>query len=141
MSLDSPAISSHATPFPAYGLVQIGCTGELKKLGIEFSKSATSDALRRNGLPPAPEHGGPTWRQFLGRQAGALLCPPVHEEDLDVLTRRGPSEAPRATPRERADSPGATLSRKGILPLALRSKRLGKGVPWPELGRIQLRRR
>jgi putative transposase len=37
--------------------------GELKKLGIELSKSCIADIQRRNGLPPAPERDGLTWRE------------------------------------------------------------------------------
>lgn len=48
--------------------------GESKKLGVKLSKSVISDVLRRNGLPPAPERGGLTWRQFLAREADVLLC-------------------------------------------------------------------
>lgn len=46
---------------------------ELKKLGITLSKSCIADILRRNGLPPAPERGGLTWREFLERHAEVLL--------------------------------------------------------------------
>ena len=37
----------------------------LKKLGIEISKTSVSNILRRNGLPPSPDHKGLTWREFL----------------------------------------------------------------------------
>ena len=48
--------------------------GELAKLGITISKSCVADILRRNGLPPSPERGGLTWREFLSRHADVTLC-------------------------------------------------------------------
>ena len=56
--------------------------GELKKLGVKLSKSAISDVLRRNGLPPAPERGGLTWREFLARQADVLLCADLFTKEI-----------------------------------------------------------
>ena len=40
--------------------------GQLKKLGTTLWKSCIAAILRHNGLPPAPERGGLTWREFLG---------------------------------------------------------------------------
>jgi len=54
--------------------------GELKKLGIEISKTSVANILRRNGLPPSPDHKGLTWRQFLSRHAEVFLC-------ADLLTK------------------------------------------------------
>jgi len=48
--------------------------GELAKLDVVISKSCVADILRRNGLPPSPERGGLTWREFLSRHADVLLC-------------------------------------------------------------------
>jgi putative transposase len=48
--------------------------GELKKLGIEISKTTMANILRRNGLPPSPERGGLTWREFLSRHADVFVC-------------------------------------------------------------------
>jgi len=48
--------------------------GELAKLGITISKSCVADILRRHGLPPSPERGGLTWREFLSRHADVMLC-------------------------------------------------------------------
>ncbi|HUT56410.1 MAG TPA: integrase core domain-containing protein, partial [Phycisphaerae bacterium] len=56
--------------------------GELKKLGIEVSKSCISDILRRNGLPPSPERKGLTWREFLARQADVLLCADLFTKEI-----------------------------------------------------------
>jgi transposase InsO family protein len=44
--------------------------GELKKLGIEISKTT----------PPSPDHQGLTWREFLSRHADVFLC-------ADLLTK------------------------------------------------------
>jgi len=44
--------------------------------------SAISDVLRRNSLPPAPERGGLTWRQFLARQADVLLCADLFTKEI-----------------------------------------------------------
>ena len=44
-----------------YGKLQ----GELGKLGHQVSRSAIKRILRRQGLPPAPERGTSTWRDFL----------------------------------------------------------------------------
>jgi transposase len=54
--------------------------GELKKPGIQLSKSCIADILRRNDLPPSPERRGLTWREFLARHADVLLC-------ADLFTR------------------------------------------------------
>jgi len=57
-------------------------SGELKKLGIKLSKSCVSDILRRNGLPPAPERGGLTWREFLAQEADVLLCADLFTKEI-----------------------------------------------------------
>jgi len=57
-------------------------SGELKKLGIELSKSCISDILRRNGLPPSPERKGLTWREFLARHADVLLCADLFTKEI-----------------------------------------------------------
>jgi len=54
--------------------------GELKKLGIEISKTSVANILRRNGLPPSPDRKGLTWREFLSRHAEVFLC-------ADLLTK------------------------------------------------------
>ena len=60
---------------------QRGCkriSGELKKLGIRISETCVAGIPRRNGLPPSPERGGLSWREFLSRHAGVrpLKTPP-----------------------------------------------------------------
>jgi len=62
-------------------------SGELKKLGISISKSCIADILRRNGLPPAPERKGLTWREFLARHKDVLLCADLFTKE--VWTLRG----------------------------------------------------
>ncbi len=53
-----------------YGKLQ----GELGKLGHQVSRSAIKRILRRHGLPPAPERGTSTWRDFLGHYREYRLC-------------------------------------------------------------------
>jgi len=48
--------------------------GELKKLGIEISKTTVANLLRRNGLPSSPDRPGLTWREFLSRHADVFVC-------------------------------------------------------------------
>jgi len=56
--------------------------GELRKLGIEISKTCVPDILRRNGLPPAPERNGLSWREFLARHADVLLCADLFTQEV-----------------------------------------------------------
>jgi len=56
--------------------------GELGKLGIVISKTCVADILRRNGLPPAPERNGLSWREFLARHADALLCADLFTQEV-----------------------------------------------------------
>jgi putative transposase len=49
-------------PRRGYGKLQ----GELGKLGHQVSRSTIKRILRQHGLPPAPERGTSTWRDFLG---------------------------------------------------------------------------
>jgi transposase InsO family protein len=48
--------------------------GELRKLGITVSGTTVRKVLRRNGVPPAPRRGGPTWSEFLASQAKSILA-------------------------------------------------------------------
>jgi putative transposase len=59
---------------PRWGYSRIH--GEVQKLGYRISRSAIRDALKRHGVPPAPQRWqrGSTWRAFLGRHAGAILA-------------------------------------------------------------------
>jgi putative transposase len=55
---------------PRWGYPRI--QGELKKLGISISATATCSLLRRHGLRPAPRREGPSWKEFLTQQARNL---------------------------------------------------------------------
>jgi putative transposase len=47
--------------------------GELAKLGIDVSATTIRNVLRRHGLGPAGQRGGPSWGEFLRAQAAGLL--------------------------------------------------------------------
>ncbi len=64
-----------------YGRIQ----GELAKLDIMISASCVADILRRNGLPPSPERGGLTWREFLPRHADVMLCADFFTKEIWTL--------------------------------------------------------
>ncbi len=57
---------------PRWGYQRV--RGELLKLGTAVSATAIRTIVRRAGLGPAPRRGRPTWRQFLGQQAAAILA-------------------------------------------------------------------
>lgn len=57
---------------PRWGYRRI--QGELKKLGISVSASSVCSLLRRHGLSPAPRRDGPSWREFLSRQAAGIVA-------------------------------------------------------------------
>jgi putative transposase len=57
---------------PRWGYRRI--QGELKKLGVAVSATAICSLLRRHGLPPAPRRDGPSWREFLSRQAAGIVA-------------------------------------------------------------------
>lgn len=61
--------------------------GELKKLGIEISKTCVANIIRRNGLPTSPDRKGLTWREFLARHAEVFLCADMFQKE--VWTFRG----------------------------------------------------
>ena len=48
--------------------------GELKKIGIEISRTSVANILFRNNLPPSPERKGLIWREFLARHKDVFLC-------------------------------------------------------------------
>jgi putative transposase len=65
---------------PRWGYPRIA--GELLKLGLRVSPSTVRRILLANGLGPAPRRSGPTWRQFLRRQAATMLaCDFLHRRD------------------------------------------------------------
>ncbi len=57
---------------PRWGYLRI--RGELLKLGIRVSATATRTVLRREGLGPAPRRSGPSWSEFLRAQAHGNLA-------------------------------------------------------------------
>jgi transposase InsO family protein len=48
--------------------------GELLKLGLHVSPSTVRRLLLAAGLKPAPRRSGPSWREFLHRQATSVLA-------------------------------------------------------------------
>jgi transposase len=57
---------------PGWGYRRI--VGELRSLGICVSATSVRTILRRHGLPPAPQRGELSWRQFLGQHATTTLA-------------------------------------------------------------------
>jgi transposase InsO family protein len=57
---------------PGWGYPRIA--GELLKLGLRVSPSTVRRILLANRLGPAPRRSGPSWRQFLRRQAASMLA-------------------------------------------------------------------
>src|SRR5215210_3889258 len=66
-----------------YGKLQ----GELGKLGHQVSRSAITRILRRQGLPPAPERGTSTWRDFLGHYREYMVACDFFTVDTVFLQR------------------------------------------------------
>jgi putative transposase len=61
--------------------------GELRKAGVEVSRTTVAAVLRRHGLPPAPRRAGPTWAEFFRAQAKGILATDFFCVD-SVLLRR-----------------------------------------------------
>jgi putative transposase len=57
---------------PTWGYRRI--QGELKHLGIAIAPSTVWSILRKEGIDPAPRRAGLSWRQFLNRQAAAIIA-------------------------------------------------------------------
>lgn len=57
---------------PRWGYIRI--KGELLKLGHRISAATVRRLLRNRRIGPAPRRTGPTWRQFLRSQAGAIVA-------------------------------------------------------------------
>jgi putative transposase len=48
--------------------------GELKQLGIGIAPSTVWSILKDEGIDPAPRRAGPSWREFLNRQAVSIIA-------------------------------------------------------------------
>jgi putative transposase len=60
--------------------------GRAAQLGVKVSSTTIATMLRRYGLGPAPRHG-PTWREFIRRQAaGVLACDFLTVETITLKT-------------------------------------------------------
>ncbi len=70
---------------PRWGYLRI--VGELKKIGVDVSKTSVAAVLRRHRLPPAPRRSGPTWREFLRTQAKGILATDFFTVDTVTLRR------------------------------------------------------
>jgi putative transposase len=57
---------------PHWGYPRIA--GELRKLALRVSPSTVRRILLADSLGPAPRRSGPSWRQFLRRQAATILA-------------------------------------------------------------------
>lgn len=57
---------------PRWGYLRI--RGELKKLGHDLPASTIRDILRRAGIDPSPRREGPSWSEFLRRQAASIIA-------------------------------------------------------------------
>jgi putative transposase len=57
---------------PRWGYPRIA--GELQKLGLHVSQSTVRRLFVAAGLKPAPRRSGPTWREFLQRQAASMIA-------------------------------------------------------------------
>jgi putative transposase len=57
---------------PAWGHRRI--QGELARLGHAIAASTVWEILHAAGIDPAPRRAGPTWREFLGAQAHAIIA-------------------------------------------------------------------
>jgi putative transposase len=78
-----PAPHTRENPHWGYGKIE----GELLKLGHRVSRSAIKRILRQHGLPPAPERGHSTWRDFLGHYRGYMVACDFFTVDTLFLQR------------------------------------------------------
>ncbi|MEV5774988.1 hypothetical protein AB0L49_27650 [Streptomyces antimycoticus] len=68
---------------PRWGCRRI--QGELARLGHRIGASTVWEILTADGFDPAPRRGGPTWREFLTCQAGAIIaCDFLHIDLVDL---------------------------------------------------------
>ena len=70
---------------PRWGYRRI--QGELVGLGHSVAASTVWKIIKSAGLDPAPRRAGPTWRQFLAAQAGAILAIDFAHVDTVFLRR------------------------------------------------------
>jgi putative transposase len=61
--------------------------GELIKLGYSVSASSVRNVLRRQGVPPAPQRSGPSWRTFIRAQAASMVACDFFSVDTASLRR------------------------------------------------------
>jgi putative transposase len=61
--------------------------GELVGLGHPVAAATVWKLLKAAGIDPAPQRSGPTWRQFLGAQAHAILAVDFAHVDTVFLRR------------------------------------------------------
>src|SRR6266566_549151 len=65
---------------PGWGYRRIH--GELAGLGVKIAASTAWEILQKAGIEPVPRRTGPTWSQFLGSQAEAILACDFFTADL-----------------------------------------------------------
>ena len=85
---------------PRWGYPRIA--GELQKLGLRVSPSTVRRLLLAAGLKPAPRRSGPSWREFLERQAASMIACDL---SVEVGLRQGMTVLQPLTTAWRSSSP------------------------------------
>ena len=70
---------------PSWGYRRI--QGELARLGAALAPSSVWAILRRHDIDPSPMRTGPSWKEFLERQASAMLACDFFTVDTVLLKR------------------------------------------------------